>query len=106
MEIHHLGPLCVLVTALLSLDQYSKLPLIRLLGRRPAEVGFAHFIQLVAGIALFFALSIWLKVLNFGFRPKSRLRPGLGIVDGGCRSDEGSEYSNSEGSFPVDQMFD
>lgn len=143
MEIHHLGRLCLLVTALLSLDLYTKfshvsLPfnaskscsyLSKLLNKRP-DVGSTFFNQFVTGIALFFALSIGLRVLNFSFRPRSHLRHGNRlksmicdamepqerprskfenghtIINGDSRSLEGSEYSESEGSFNEDRVFD
>ncbi|KAK4757551.1 hypothetical protein SAY87_018852 [Trapa incisa] len=103
MEIHHLGRLCLLVTALLSLDllsldlytKFSQISLTfnvskscsyssKLLHKR-LEVGSTFFIQFITGIVLFFVLSIGLKVLNFSFRPRSsHLRNGDSLKPESC----------------------
>ncbi|KAK4740513.1 hypothetical protein SAY87_032360 [Trapa incisa] len=101
MEIHLLEPLREFVAALLSLDRYTKIPLVDLLCKKSAEFGFAHLSEFVAGFALFFAFSVGLKVLKLGTVPEGHLRRDLSRVDVGCQTAEGSE------SFPgEDGVFD
>ncbi|OWM63673.1 uncharacterized protein LOC116197807 [Punica granatum] len=132
MEIHHLGRLCLLVTALFSLDLYTKFSQICLtfnaakycsyffkflLGKSP-ETGSLYHAEFVTGIALFFAFSVGFKILNFSFRPWSHLRRRACLNSDVCDlmerpssafengSVKGSEYSDSEGSYPEDRVFD
>lgn len=109
MDIYHLGRLCLLVTALLSIDPYTKFSLIsltfsaakscsylfKLLSKRP-EVGSSHFSQFVTGIALFFAFLVWLKAMYFSLRPSSHLRHGDCLNSKICDLLEPLERPNSE----------
>ncbi|KAK4769038.1 hypothetical protein SAY86_027188 [Trapa natans] len=111
MEIHHLGRLCVLITALLSLDLYTKFSQISLtfnafkscpylseLLDKKLEVGPTFFTELSIGIVLFFALSIGLKVLNFSFRPGGRCRLKSEICNPmGPFESAGSEFDYGRG---------